>query len=146
MSPIKPKRPCTHPGCPELVDSGRCEKHRVQQRLQSQSRRDNAHLHLYSTEWKKIRARKLREDPLCAECEKQGRLVLATVCDHIVPHKGDLTLFYDYDNLQGLCTRCHAVKTATCDGAFGNPTAKGKVSKACGVDGLPTDRNHHWRK
>jgi len=87
----------------------------------------------------------LRGKPLCVECGKLGRLTIATVCDHIIPHKGDMGLFYDYGNLQGLCTHCHAVKTATDDGAFGNSTGKPKVSKACGVDGLPLDPGHHWR-
>lgn len=145
IMPMRPKRPCSHPGCRELTDKGKCEAHQVQQRQQSQSRRDNAHLHLYSTQWKKVRAIVLRGKPLCVECGKLGRLTIATVCDHIIPHKGDMGLFYDYGNLQGLCTHCHAVKTATDDGAFGNSTGKPKVSKACGVDGLPLDPGHHWR-
>ena len=45
----------------------------------------------------------LREQPLCVECQKIGRLTVATVLDHITPHKGDMDLFYRRDNLQQLC-------------------------------------------
>lgn len=47
----------------------------------------------------------------------------ATHTDHIVPHKGNWTLFCggtDYDNLQGLCARHHSMKTAAEDGGFGH--------------------------
>ncbi|WP_233882799.1 HNH endonuclease [Brevibacillus laterosporus] len=36
----------------------------------------------------------------------------ATVVDHIVPHKGDKTLFWDRKNWQPLCEQCHNRKTA----------------------------------
>ena len=32
--------------------------------------------------------------------------------DHIIPHKGNLELFWDEDNLQALCKPCHDRKTA----------------------------------
>jgi len=34
---------------------------------------------------------------------------MATVADHIVPHKGDLKLFWDERNWQGLCAPCHDI-------------------------------------
>ena len=30
--PRKPKRPCSHPGCPNLCDGQYCEEHRVEER------------------------------------------------------------------------------------------------------------------
>lgn len=48
---------------------------------------------------------------------------VATVVDHVIPHKGDWTLFcggMNYENLQGLCGRHHSMKTASEDGGFGN--------------------------
>ena len=57
----------------------------------------------------------LVKHPLCVECEKEGRYVRATVVDHIVPHRGDQTLFWDEDNWQSLCKRHHDTKTATSD-------------------------------
>jgi 5-methylcytosine-specific restriction protein A len=50
-------------------------------------------------------------NPLCAECERQGKVRAATDVDHIVPHKGDETLFWNEDNWQPLCGLCHKVKT-----------------------------------
>jgi hypothetical protein len=40
------------------------------------------------------------------------------VVDHIVPHGGDQTLFWDAANHQTLCEPCHNRKTATEDGGF----------------------------
>lgn len=40
-------------------------------------------------------------------CEKEGRLVPATVVDHIKPHRGDPVLFWADDNRQGLCLHHH---------------------------------------
>jgi 5-methylcytosine-specific restriction protein A len=62
----------------------------------------------------------LREHPLCVECEKEGLVVPATCVDHIVPHKGDERLFWDYTNFQSLCSSCHSRKTTMEDGGFGN--------------------------
>jgi 5-methylcytosine-specific restriction protein A len=43
------------------------------------------------------------------------------VVDHIVPHRGDLTVFWDRSRWQALCASCHGRKTAARDGGFGNP-------------------------
>lgn len=40
------------------------------------------------------------------------------ICDHIKPHKGDMDLFHDANNLQTLCKRCHDIKTAMEDGGL----------------------------
>jgi 5-methylcytosine-specific restriction protein A len=47
-------------------------------------------------------------------------LVVATVVDHIQPHKGDYVKFWDVLNWQPLCRACHARKTAMEDGGYGN--------------------------
>jgi 5-methylcytosine-specific restriction enzyme A len=39
-------------------------------------------------------------------CKGQGRIVTATVCDHVTPHKGDPDLFWS-GPFQSLCTECH---------------------------------------
>ncbi len=67
---------------------------------------------LYSTaRWKRLRRQILRRDPLCVECDKMGVVEPSTQADHVVPHAGDLDLFYDESNLQGLCRTCHSSKT-----------------------------------
>jgi len=66
----------------------------------------------YSYKWQKARAGFLRHNPLCVHCQTNNRLTLAKVVDHIIDHKGDKGLFWDRDNWQPLCTRCHNIKTA----------------------------------
>lgn len=64
-----------------------------------------------STAWRKLRALKLEQEPMCEECLKEGRLIPARMVDHIVPiNKGGASL--DIDNLQSLCNVCHARKSA----------------------------------
>jgi 5-methylcytosine-specific restriction protein A len=48
-----------------------------------------------------------------------GRVVAASIVDHIKPHKGNKVLFWDKNNWQPLCKRHHDIKTATEDGGFG---------------------------
>ena len=59
-----------------------------------------------SAEWRKVRAAFLKKYPICFICGKP-----ATIADHIIPHRGDLTLFYDENNLQPMCQSCHSRKT-----------------------------------
>ena len=69
----------------------------------------------YGVAWRKARKQYLEEHPLCVECMKEGRYVKATVVDHIIPHRGNKTLFWDQRNWQALCKRCHDRKTMTRD-------------------------------
>ncbi|ELT48370.1 HNH endonuclease [Brucella intermedia] len=63
---------------------------------------------LYKTSrWQRLRERQLTAHPLCVYCLQQEDVTPATVCDHVRPHRGDETLFFDPDNLQSLCAPCH---------------------------------------
>lgn len=62
----------------------------------------------------------LSRNPLCVHCFKEGRYISAKIVDHIIPHKGDMKLFWDSENHQPLCESCHNKKTAKEDGGFGN--------------------------
>lgn len=68
---------------------------------------------LYNYQWSQASKGFLRqvENRFCVQCKADGRLVLATVTDHIKPHRGDPALFWDLMNLQGLCARHHNAKT-----------------------------------
>jgi 5-methylcytosine-specific restriction protein A len=66
----------------------------------------------YGPRWRRARAAYLRHHPLCVPCREAGRLVRATVVDHVVPHRGDQKLFWDEANWAALCKRCHDAKTA----------------------------------
>ena len=64
-----------------------------------------------SRKWRSLRSLKLEQNPLCEECERKGILTPAQMVDHIVPiNKGGAPL--DMSNLQSLCNKCHAAKTA----------------------------------
>ena len=116
--PSKPKRPCNHPGCSELVQSGYCDKHKkVKQQVQYQ-RRGSAASRGYGSRWQKYRLQFLQAHPLCVKCE---RTTAATDVDHIIPVTGpNDPLFWDPKNHQPLCHSHHSEKTAKEDGGFGN--------------------------
>ena len=84
---------------------------------------------------KRIRGRQLQTlrqrlfliNPLCVQCERAGRLSVATDLDHIVAlvNGGG----NEEENLQGLCTACHVDKTAVDLGQ--------RVKPVIGLDGWP---------
>ena len=109
--PTKPKKPCQHPGCPRLTNDRYCELHaklHVSDRAGSADRG-------YTSRWQTARKRFLTKHPLCIECEEEGKLTPASVVDHIIAHRGDKALFWDEDNWQPLCKKCHDRKTRTMD-------------------------------
>ena len=69
----------------------------------------------YGSRWQKARKRYLNAHPLCVECMKVGKYVRATDVDHVMPHRGDLDLFWDENNWQALCHSCHSRKTRSED-------------------------------
>lgn len=107
--PRSPKVPCKHPGCPSLVEPGKmfCAKHLPMHKEYTRPSQERG----YTYEWRKASKAFLKEHPLCAECQRKGRLIPATVVDHIVPHRGDRALFWDRPNWQPLCKKCHDEKT-----------------------------------
>ena len=120
------KHKCKHPGCGKLVYETYCLQHTRRQddrrKARARSRdkaRPSASKRLYDRRWQKYRRVFLIDDPFCCRCEQDNRLVPAAIVDHIEPHKGDYDLFWDEDNHQALCKRCHDIKTATEDGGFG---------------------------
>lgn len=92
------------PGCSNLVSAGEggyCPQHKPV--------RQNASAY-YDRRWQKVRALYLSNNPLCADCEKNGRLTPAVDVHHIIK-PGDGGSDYD-NNLLGLCKSCHAKRTA----------------------------------
>lgn len=57
--------------------------------------------------WRRLRVAFLERNPLCVYCEREGRITLANVVDHVIPHRGDSRLFWDSSNWQPLCKPCH---------------------------------------
>lgn len=62
--------------------------------------------------WKQLRHSHLAANPLCVECLRDNKRRVATVVDHVEPHRGNLDLFFDTTNLQSLCKLHHDRKTA----------------------------------
>lgn len=81
------------------------------QRHGTKDDRPTAHKRGYNTRWGKFRKDYLFENPLCVHCQASGIQTPANEIDHITPHRGDQTLFWDIGNLQALCKSCHSKKT-----------------------------------
>ncbi|MFP5078640.1 HNH endonuclease [Rhizobium sp. YIM 134829] len=64
---------------------------------------------LYNTaRWKRLRIATFTRDLFtCRLCSSVEGDTSKLVCDHVIPHKGDLELFWDETNLQTLCKTCH---------------------------------------
>ena len=75
--------------------------------------------------WKRLRAVKLGRDPLCEECKRQGRTVVAQQVHHKTPRKVNQSLAYDIDNTESLCASCHSKETAR---EMGSQTPRGAGS------------------
>ena len=70
-------------------------------------RRGSAHERGYGHRWRLARAGFLRRHPLCVASLANGLTVPAEVVDHIVPHHGDMRLFWDSSNWQALSKQVH---------------------------------------
>ena len=109
--PKAPKRPCRHPGCPNLCDKGvYCSQHMA---FSSDRMRGGADARGNNAEWRRARKAFLQMHPLCVQCLKEGFIIPAMVVDHIIPHRGDQKLFWDEQNWQPLCKSCHDQKTGS---------------------------------
>jgi len=108
--PIRPLKPCRHPGCSNLTNDTYCNEHsKIHQRPSAQERG-------YDSRWRKRSKLFLKAYPLCVECLKQNKITPSTVVDHIIPHSGDPVLMWDEaNNWQALCKRCHDKKTRKYD-------------------------------
>lgn len=108
--------------------------------------------HIYDGRWARTRKIYLSQHPLCVMCQAQGRDTIATVVDHITPHRlkdaldsgnaGQIVkaqkLFWDTCNYQSLCTSHHNSTKQRME--------KSGVFVGCNEDGIPLDLNSHWNK
>lgn len=93
--------------------------------------------------WRAKRDALLAREPLCRFCIARGRYTVATVADHIEPHRGDRWKFWNGE-IQPLCARCHSSTKARIE--------HGQV--AVDADGWPiSDRlaaraapDSHWKR
>jgi 5-methylcytosine-specific restriction enzyme A len=99
---------CNQPGCGHLTTERFCTSHR-KKKFEKQRRPWH---YLYDTAaWERLRLLVLHRDPICMDPFKTACHNPSTVADHIRDHHGDSYLFWDINNLQGLCEPCHNRKT-----------------------------------
>jgi 5-methylcytosine-specific restriction enzyme A len=107
---------CAQPGCHATSTERYCPAHARQAKPYARvddRARGSSHARGYDATWRKARAHYLAEHPLCVRCAERQRTTAASVVDHVVPHRGDMALFWNQSNWAALCTRCHNAKTAT---------------------------------
>lgn len=83
-------------------------------------RRGSARQRGYTSEWD-VASRAFRSDPdhvLCVGCSAVKRVQVATVTDHVIPHRGDMDLFWDQANWQGACGPHHDIVKARLEAMF----------------------------
>ena len=85
----------------------------------------------HTTRWRRKRAHQLTVEPCCRLCRALGIVKAATVADHVIPHRGDETLFWQGE-LQSLCATCHSSHKQSVE--HGEPLA------GCSADGVPFAR------
>ncbi len=92
----------------------------------------------YGGRWQRERLAFLAMNPVCERCEKEGRVVTATVVNHRIPHRGNEVLFWDRKNWEAACKPHH-------DGEIQREERSGVVR---GIDagGRPTDPSHPWNR
>lgn len=112
--PRQPKKPCSYPGCPELVDGRYCEAHQKEShQTYNRYERDPESNKRYGRQWRRIRQLYLHQNPLCEQCQAEGRLTAGQEVHHILPlGRGGTN---DFTNLQTLCKPCHS-KQSILDG------------------------------
>ena len=106
--PKKPRRGCAYRGCSRLaVEGGQyCAEHKKEtDRQYNRYERGYASHERYGSDWQKIRARYVRQHPLCEQCLKNGRISFVAEVHHILPLSQGGT--HDPDNLLSLCRSCH---------------------------------------
>lgn len=104
--PRKPKRPCSHHGCPNLTDGRFCIEHqREENKRYEKYERNPSTSRRYGIAWKRIRDSYVKEHPYCEECFKKGIMVPVEEVHHIksLSEGGN----HNKDNLISLCKSCH---------------------------------------
>ena len=86
--------------------------------------------------WRQRRAEQLAREPFCRFCDAAGLSVLASVADHVEPHRGDWQRFNG--PLQSLCSTCHSRSKQRAENAGYDMTV--------GADGYPIANGHPFNR
>ena len=113
---------------------------------------------LYSTKrWADLQAATLRRDGwVCQMCgvmlrkgrsDKAATVLRPAVVDHLMPHRGDASLFHDRGNLWAICCDCHDGPCQAIERRpiTGEAMRAAKVAyRAVGLDGYPSKPQGRW--
>lgn len=80
----------------------------------------------YTPTWDKAARHYRNLHPLCLGCQANGRVTIAEVVDHTVPHKGNQELFWAEANWQSSCTPHHSIVKQILEDLY----AQGKATAA----------------
>lgn len=100
------------PDMPPTFRSGGARERRREVARLNDRRRGTSASRGYDAAWRRLREAKKRDEPLCRRCLERGIVREMDLVDHIVPIEVAPERRLDWDNLQSMCTDCHAVKTA----------------------------------
>jgi 5-methylcytosine-specific restriction protein A len=118
-----PKQPCAKrlDGCHSLVEFGTRYCAACLAIGAGKDKRPSSTERGYGYRWQKASAAYLLAHPIAVDWfrDHEGRIFPAECVDHIIPHRGDMKLFWDSGNWQGLTKADHDRKTALEDGGFG---------------------------
>lgn len=90
-----------------------------------------------SQRWREKALAQFAAHSLCSRCSTDHRPVAASVANHVIPHKGNETLFWEGE-LESVCAPCH-------DGAIRSEEARGhRIGMT--IDGRPKDPKHPWNR
>lgn len=102
--PLSIKSKCPYPRC---MNARPCPTHRPRENRPSSTARG------YGYRWQQYVAFYKQNHQLCRPCEQKGITRSVYAVDHIVPISSqDDERFWDENNHQPICQRCHAAKSA----------------------------------
>ena len=115
MTPFSPHKPCRDRNCPGVaIAFGYCKDHQGKAKRYGKAQakaydkqRGTTTERGYGAQHQKVRARYLKEHPLCEKCLEVGRTTPILDGGGVLHHKdGDAFNIWD-DNLMALCRDCH---------------------------------------
>lgn len=119
--PWKPLSPCAYPGCPRVSKGRYCDDHeeagrrldggrRRRRKRRGRRRRGLTYSERGGAEWVRTSKAYREVHPHCERCLRRGQVVDAAAVHHRVAVRDGGT--DDWDNLESLCSTCHAVETS----------------------------------
>lgn len=113
---------------------------RLQRRAYDKARSTRPYRQWYKlAAWRRKARQQLQDQPSCEEHLRMSppAVVRATIADHVIPHGGDYSLFWN-GRLQSLCKPCHdTIKQAE---------ERRGYDRAVGSDGWPSDPRHPFNR